>query len=63
MAYGIFWLNERIIDSHNVDLSMLDTVYQLAHDPDQIRKIADERTHCGGPVSDVSDSDRSPTRG
>ena len=26
MTYGIFWLDERIVDSHNIDLTMLDPV-------------------------------------
>jgi hypothetical protein len=34
IAYGVFWLDEWIVDSHDVDLTVLNTAITVSRDPE-----------------------------
>jgi len=57
MAYSVFGVDEGIVDSHNIDLTMLHavTVIRKAVGHGQIDD-RQERTHCGRPKVHVSAS-------
>lgn len=66
MAYGVFWVNEGIIDSHDVDLTMLDTIMAVRTKSGADPKSADDEprlTHYGRPIFPVSDADQGSRRG